>query len=301
MGGLFGKPKSIKVDAINQVINQSIVKLTSNTDTKNNISQYIDASGGSTISNNKQYIDVTSNTGSVASAMQKTGFSSDLNAEVKQDLSTQTVALLGALDGLFQNNNIKMSATIENSVNNLNLTELASTCAVDNTITQSIIAKEGSTITGNSQEVKADFIQQCISNSSNAMETMSDLTNSINQKAKSVTENPFNFISDMFKGGMLMVLFIIISIVGGFIVLVGPGNVDANALVRDVVQAAKVATPQGRALTAAQMVTQSTPSPTSSSAPVVTSSPAPAVAPVVASTPTPAPVTTSVSDLSSLL
>ena len=231
MGGLFGKPNIISVDAINNVINESVLKLASTTESGTNITQYMEAGEGATVSGNTQYADVRSNTSAVLNATQTSGFNAALKNEIVQDLQKKTTALLGALDGLTQNNNVKMTTNIGNNVGNLNLTEITPVCTNNNTITQSIVAKRGATITNNSQTVKADFIQSCIGNVENSMEAVSDITNSINQRATLVAENPLDFLSDIAKSWMMMILLIVVALIVGVVVLIGPGKVDANALI----------------------------------------------------------------------
>lgn len=251
MGGLFGKPNVVAVNEVNSVINESILKLASTTSTNNNFTQYIEAGEGSVVSGNTQYIDVKTNTTSIVNASQDSEFDTKISDSVYQDLSKKSVAFLGALDGLFQNNNVKMETKIKNTVNNLNLTELTPVCANNNTITQGIVAKRGSTVTNNSQAVKADFIQSCTANVENNMKSMSDIVNSVNQKASIVSENPFNFLADIAKSWMTTLLLVMVAIIAGVVVLIGPGKVDANALIKQ----GMLMTPQGRAMAVTQAIT----------------------------------------------
>jgi len=242
MGGLFGKPSVISVNAVNDVINSSILKLASNTQSTNNVSQYIEADNGSTVSGNTQSVDVKTNMNSVLSATQNSDFNTTVKNDVQQSLEKKSVALLGAFDSLLQNQNVDLKTDIGSKLSNLNLQDLAPICMTNNNISQSIIAKRGSTITNNSQIVKADFIQSCTTLATNNMNTTSDIANSINQRAKLVTENPLNFLTDMFKGGITMVIIVIIVIVGGFIVLIGPGKVDPNLIITKGIDKAASAT-----------------------------------------------------------
>lgn len=242
MGGLFGKPNIVSVNSVNSVINQSILTLASKTTTDNNVIQYIEAGEGATVSGNTQYLDIKTNTTSIVNAVQNSDFSTTIKSDVVQDLEKKTTALLGALDGLTQNNNVNMKTNIENHISNLNLTEIAPVCTNNNTITQSIIAKRGATITNNSQTVKSDFVQSCISNVENSMKTMSDIVNSVNQKATIVAENPLNFLGDIMKNITMIILLIVVALVVGVVVLIGPGKVDANALIMQ----GMMMTPTGR-------------------------------------------------------
>lgn len=240
MGGLFGKPSTLNVSEVNKIINESIIKLSNNVSNTNNVTQYIEASGNSEISGNTQYADVKSNISSIVSATQDSNFNTKFNNDVIQNLQQKSVALLGVFDSLLQNKNIDLNASIENKLNNLNLTETAQICATNNNITQSIIAKDNAKITNNSQTVKSEFLTSCSTSSKNNMSAISNITNSINQKAVSVSENPLNFISDIFKNFSMIILLIIVVIVAGFVIMIGPGKLDANSIIKEGVQVAKL-------------------------------------------------------------
>jgi type IV secretory pathway VirB2 component (pilin) len=261
MGGIFGKPTTLKVDSVNESINKSVLKLSSNTSINNDVTQYIEASGGSAISNVTQYADTKANMSSVLTATQNSDFMDTLKSDVGQELESKSVAFLGAFDSIFQNKNIDLTTNVNNKIESLNMVELAPICATNNDITQSVIAKSGSSISNVSQTAKSEFIQQCTSLVESNMASMSDIANSINQRAKIVSENPLNFLSDMFKSGTTMVIVIIIVIIGGFVLLIGPGKLDANSIIRDSIKSSKEAaieiakiTPQGRVATIASSI-----------------------------------------------
>ena len=258
MGGLFGKPNTMNIDVVSNVVNESILKLASTTQSNVNVVQYISAEDNSTVSGNTQYADVKSNTTSIINATQDSGFSTALSNNVGQEIEKKTQALLGAFDGLTQNQNFDLKTKIESNITNLNLVEITPVCATNNSINQSIVAKRGSTITGNSQTVKADFVQSCSSMIDSNMSAMAEVSNELNQKGKYVAENPLDFIADIFKGGQTMIAVIIIAIVAGFVVMIGPGKLDANKLISQGIDLAKNATPQGRALSVVQSITPST-------------------------------------------
>lgn len=277
MGGLFSTPNSLKINSINSIINQSILKLSGSTTSTNSITQYVEAGEGATITNISQYVDVKQNMGSVVNAAQSSDFNATIKNDVAQSLDKQSVALLGAFDGLLQNNNVDLKTTIKNKIENLNLTEIAPICATNNNITQSVIAKRNATINNVDQIVKADFIQSCTSLVDSNMGTMSDMTNSFNQRAKVVATNPLDFLSDIFQGGATMVVMIVVVIVIGFVTLIGPGNVDANAIIK-----------QGMQMADKNPIRQLAPTPAPT--PVAVPAPVPAPAPVAVPTPAPTPV-----------
>jgi hypothetical protein len=261
MGGVFGKPSTLTVETVNNIINTSILKLSSNTTVNNDVTQYIKATGGSSITDVTQYTDVKNNMSSILSATQNSDFNADLKNNVQQDLQSETVALLGAFDSLLQNKNVSLKNKINNTIDNLNLIEIAPVCATNNDIVQSIIAEGKSSISGVSQTVKADFIQKCTTIIDDNMSTVSDITNAINQRAKLVSENPLNPLTEMFKGGTNMIIIVIIVIVIGFIILIGPGKLDANAIVKDSIRSSKETaiemvkiTPQGRIATVTKAI-----------------------------------------------
>lgn len=243
MGGIAGKPNVLEVDAINKIVNQSVLKLSATTKSKNDVTQNIEASGGSVVSGNKQYVDVKSNMSSVLTAMQSSDFKPVVKSDVAQELDKKSVALIGAFDGLLQNNGVEIKTKIGSSIENLNLTEFASVCAMDNTLTQNIIAKSGSVITDNSQTIKADFVQSCTSMVDSNMSTMSDIANSFNQKAAITSENPLNALRDMVTGSMGYMVFIIAAIIIGFTIMVGPGKLDVNKLAEQAGNIAKSSGP----------------------------------------------------------
>lgn len=236
MGGLFSSPSSLSVDVVASVINESILKLSSEVKTNNVVTQYMEATEGSVIENTQQYANVTSNVTSVIQATQQDDFNSQLATTVSQDLSKKTVALLGALDSLLQDNNMNLATSVSSKVQNMNIMELAPVCALNDTITQTLIAQPHSRISGSSQVIKADFIQNCTTLVDSNMTTVSDITNSVNQRASFQQENPLDFLADMFKHGMTVFVLIIIVIIMGFIVLIGPGKLDANKLIGQAMQ-----------------------------------------------------------------
>jgi hypothetical protein len=233
MGGIFGKPNTITADVVSEVINQSILKLASDTTSNNTITQLIEANEGSTVSGSTQYAEVKTNMASVVTATQNSNFETQLKSDVSQELEKKSVALFGAADGLLQNNNTDLNVSVTNRVSNLNLTELTPICATNNSITQSMVAKKESKIIDSSQTVKAEFMQSCSSMVDQNMGTMSDIANAINQRAKITLENPLDFLRDVFSGGFMMIAVIIVSIVVGFVVLVGPGKLDATSIIRE--------------------------------------------------------------------
>ncbi len=222
MGGIFGKPNVIENSLVNQIINDSTIKLTSNTSSTNNVSQYIEAGGNSIVSNNRQYVDIKTNTQSIITATQKPDFQTSFNNEVAQELNKKTTSLIGSLDGLTQNQNVSLSASIKNKLSNINLTEISFICASNSNIVQSIIAKDYANVTGNSQEVKADFLTNCSASSDNSMKTISDITNSINQRATVTAENPLDFIGKALSNIALIIGIVLIAAIAGLVIFLKP-------------------------------------------------------------------------------
>ena len=232
MGGLFAKPNVVDVSSISNVINQSIINLTSNTTERTIITQTMMATGGSSMSGNTQTATVESSISSILEASQSSDFNTKLANDVSQSLEKKTVALLGAFDGLLQNNNMDMKTAIESNITNMNISNLAPVCSANRELTQSIIAEAGSSMDDNTQTIKANFVQSCIYTVSSNMNTTSDITNMTNQKAKSTQESPLKFITDIMGNLSTMVIFVIFVIIGGFVLMIGPGNLDVTELAK---------------------------------------------------------------------
>lgn len=244
MGGLFAKPNVLKVDIVNDAINNSILNISTTTSDNTSVSQYMESSEAPIIGST-QSVDITSTTSSILNAVQSSDFDEKFNTAVTQELDSKTVALLGAFDSLLQNRNVDMRTNIKNSLSNLNLSEITQICVSNKDISQSMIA--GKYKIENSQQImKGTFVTNCATNVTHNVKSVSDMTNSINQRAKISSENPLNFIGDVLKHFAYVILFIMLAIIGGFVIMIGPGKLDANALVKDAAQittsASKVAT-----------------------------------------------------------
>ena len=224
MGGIFGKPAVVEASAINDTINRSILKIASQTTSTNTVTQLIEASGSSLVSGNKQIANIKTNMASVLNATQQSSFTTTVKNDLTQELKKESVALLGALDGLTQNGNTDLKTKIENSVENLNLMELTPICTMSNQLTQSIIVKEQANIINNSQEIQADFTQSCTTIAQNNMSTMSDMANAFNQRAVIKSSNPLDFLTGLSLSTFIPIALVLIAVVIGFTIMVGAGK-----------------------------------------------------------------------------
>lgn len=228
------KPSSsITTEDTVSVINNSILNLQPQNSLSTTVLQIVEAEGGATITNSSQYSDIKSNLTSVVQGTQRTDANTKIQDAVSQELKSKTVALLGSIDKLFSNDSVNLTTKLKTNVANMNITDVAPVCAINLNLTQKIAAKYGGTIAGQNQSFKADFIESCMTNSDNTLDALSDITNTINQKAILEQENPLNFLGDMFSSGIKMIVLIIICIVGGYLLIFGPNKEEIKDIINN--------------------------------------------------------------------
>lgn len=217
MGGLLStKPTSLTVKGVNETINGSIVKFTPTTQQNTNATNYLKVGEGGTAIGNVQLIEVASDLRSLYEASQTSDFKTRVNNEITQDLNKQSIALISDIGGILTNKNINLVTEIQNKTKNLNISEIMPTCINNQSLVNEIIIEKDGTAINNVQGIKGTFYQECMNSVKSNMNTVSDITNTINQKATIEEKNPLGFLSDMF--GNLMPNFTLIIIV--FIILV---------------------------------------------------------------------------------
>lgn len=224
MGGLFAKPTTLKITDINTITNKVLTNYSPNVSSSGVYTNVIEASGGSSTNNNNQNITVGNTLRAVYDLSQTDTFKTDIKTNISQELKKETVALISDIGSIFRDKNEKLDTTLDNGVENLHITEIVPTCISNQTLTNSILASGASSASGNTQNITANFYQECLGNVTSTMNTTSDLANTINQKADIKDKNPLDFIGDMFKGLMSTILIIIVVVIAGIFLMSSGGG-----------------------------------------------------------------------------
>lgn len=214
MGGLFARPTKLSITDINATINESILNVTSKTESNISAVNSIIVSKGGTISNVTQSIELNSSLSSLVNISQDVEMKSTITNNIVEELNKKSVALISDFGSILQNKNIDMSTNIGNFVKNSNITNVLISCATNQNLLNTIV-NESSTVNNVNQNITGKFVQTCISDSDVTANTVSDIANSINQKADITDSNPLDFIGNMFKYLNAGIITVILIIIGG--------------------------------------------------------------------------------------
>lgn len=216
MGGWFTKPTTLTVGVVNTTINKALLDYNPNTQANFDALNNITATNGATASYNTQTITAISNLSSLYEAAQNSDFQTTINNSIDQDFKKETIALISDMGAVLNNKNLDLTTHVANQIENLNIAQITPSCIANQNMINNILVN-GSTANYNTQTIEGDFFQKCIGSAKSTMNTVSDMTNSITQKADVKEDNPLDFISKMFNGIMSTLIIFIIVIIGGIV------------------------------------------------------------------------------------
>jgi len=216
--GLFSNTpaNAMTIGVTNDLITKTITNFAPSTTNITTGTNFADIRNSSNITN-KQVINAIASISSVVNSNLSTSVQTSLDNAVSQELEKKSVALLSSMGNLLSNNNTDIKTTLGNKVGNIHLTSIIPVCASDQTLSNIFIVDNSNNI-DSSQTIEGNFYQSCLATSTESMNSISDITNTIAQKAIVTETNPLDFLSGMFSSiGTIFVILIILSIVVGMV------------------------------------------------------------------------------------
>jgi len=220
MGGIFGgpRPPANKVTAASatQIVNNTLINIAPDTKNKNRSSNIIRALRGGINRYNTQTINALTRVEALSENTLSYTTTNTIDNEIVQSLERKMTALISGIGNAISNDDIDLNSQITNSVSNLNITNILPICTNDVVFVNEIVAEDNGQNSYNTQQIEGQFFIKCITNNTLSVSALSDITNSINQKARVEEKNPLDFIADIFKSiaDFVIVIFIFFILIG---------------------------------------------------------------------------------------
>lgn len=148
---------------------------------------------GNVVSGAKQGITFTVKQDCASTLDAKENFQASVNDQIAQSLKNQTTALMSWASPGSAKESINLSNSVTTNITTTMVQKCLATLQGRNVIN---IQGSGNVLENTKQDVSMKVLSSCMQGNTQALSTMTDITDTINQKQSNVDENPFGFITD---------------------------------------------------------------------------------------------------------